>query len=61
MRYYLDWTLRHNQCLYVGNSQAGKASGDRDSVIAGLYHDYAVDSVFSEDGYGFGLFDYCRI
>ena len=55
--YHLDWTARENQCLYVGNSQAGAEKGESDSVIAGSYHDYEVSSIFSEDGYQFGLFN----
>ena len=55
--YHLDWTARENQCLYVGNSQAGAEEGESDSVIAGSYHDYAVSSIFSEDGYQFGFFN----
>ena len=55
--YQLDWTARENQCLYVGNSQAGAEEGESDSVIAGSYRDNAVSSIFSENGYQFGLFN----
>ena len=54
--YHLDWIHRKNQCLYVGNSQAGREDGDTDSVIAGLYSYYSVNRTFSEDGYRYGLF-----
>ena len=43
--------------IYAGNSQGGPEIRDMmDSVIAGVYWDYAVKDLFSEDGYKFGLF-----
>ena len=53
----VSWTFDHIQCIYAGNSQGGPEIRDMmDSVIAGVYWDYAVDDLFSEDGYKFRLF-----
>ena len=52
--YNVSWTF---DCIYAGNSQGGPEIRDMmDSVIAGVYWDYAVNDLFSEDGYKFGLF-----
>ena len=43
--------------MLVYNSQGGPEIRDMmDSVIAGVYWDYAVSDLFSEDGYRFRLF-----
>ena len=55
--YNVSWTFDRIHCIYAGNSQGGPEIRDMmDSVIAGVYWDYAVNDLFSEDGYKFGLF-----
>ena len=50
LSYSVTWEFEKQECLYVGNSQAGKLGETvvpNDPVIEGTYHNYEVDSLFS--------------
>ena len=58
--YELTWSFEKGPCLYVGNRQAGpilKVKDPNDPIIEGVYLHYSVPSLFSEDGFVYGLFE----
>ena len=59
------WEDDEEDCLYVGNAQAGpdgQGYSFNDAAIAGNYENYSINEAFSEIDYEFGLFreDLCN-
>ena len=57
--YDLTWSFENGPCLYAGNSNGGPiytVEDPNDSVIEGKYLRYLVPDLFSEEGFGYGLF-----
>ena len=60
--YFLNWELKENWCLYVGNRQGGpinEVDNPNDPVLQGECSDYKVDNIFGTE-YAFGHFESAR-
>ena len=60
--YSLNWELKEEWCLYVGNRQGGpiyEVNNPNDPVLHGKYSDYKVDNIFGTE-YAFDHFEPAR-